>query len=199
MYHTCDPLATHIIKQPFPAPPLSRCCCYCCDRTGQVNLTCADSTWAADFNVTLTASAGTTSCEDNKAATEVQVKYNTKPALSLTGDANKTVCANSGQVTLSFTPTATANGANLPWKMTFDTGSSGVTCPETSDTGGTGEPHWISLLVPDGVQGLGYVMRSDCDCSAVLCQRSTDTTMILHGHVKRCTMASNRCWAGHTQ
>jgi hypothetical protein len=110
----------------------------CIEHTGQVNLTCADSTWAADFNVSLTASAGPTSCSDSKAA-EVQVKFNTKPILTLTGDETKTVCA-SGQVTLAFTPSAKANGADVPWKMTFDTGSSGVTCPDlASGAGVTGE------------------------------------------------------------
>jgi hypothetical protein len=45
------------------------------------------------------------------------------------------VCANKW-FTLAYTPSAKANNVDVTWRLTFDTGSSGVTCDETSGTGG---------------------------------------------------------------
>jgi hypothetical protein len=66
----------------------------------------------------------------------VQVKFNHKPVISLAGEETKALCANSGKVLLTHTPSAKANGADVPWKITFDTGTSGVICPDLLSTSG---------------------------------------------------------------
>lgn len=99
----------------------------------QVNVTC-QGPWLTNFTVDLQALAGVTGCADNDPA-EVPVRFIPLPTLSLSGDATKDVCANSGSTTLRYTASATVSGAGVPWSLVFTTTAAGVSCDSKSGTG----------------------------------------------------------------
>jgi len=108
-----------------------------------VTVTC-QGPWSGNFTVDLQASAGVTDCDDTAEA-EVPVRFIPLPGVSLSGDATKSVCANSGSTTLTFTANAAVGGAGVPWSLSFTTTAAGVSCESKSGTGEcpAGASSWV--------------------------------------------------------